>query len=118
MVFSNAKHAGKECARSEFTASRLYVRRAVSDIIVWPRENFINPTRKLAMGEAPKLSENAELKQHITGVGLYTKAPVGMPGRVLETSRKKAMVTTMGLRAADHMDKYYAARSCRHCGRG
>ena len=89
IIFSNAKHAGKEVARSEFTASRLYVRRAVSDITVWPREQFLNPTRKLAMGEAPKLSENAELKQHITGVGLYTKARAAMQGQALEFRKKK-----------------------------
>ena len=76
IVFSKAKEADKECYRSEFAASKVYVRRVVSDIPVWPRDNFINPTKKTMMGETPKLSENAELKQHITGVGLYTKAPI------------------------------------------
>jgi len=76
MIFSNIRHADKKDEfRSHFRDSELYWRRAVPNIPTLDRERFVNYTSMPGVdGKSVKLSDAAEMKQHISGVGLYTKA--------------------------------------------
>ena len=73
LAFSNMKLPDQAGFRSKFANSSIYVRRVVPDVQVLQRPDFVLPTTKgeLTVGN---LSAAAELKQHITGVGVWTKA--------------------------------------------
>jgi hypothetical protein len=73
LAFSNMKLPDQAGFRSKFADSSIYVRRVVPDVQVLQRPDFVLPTAKgqLSVGN---LSAAAELKQHITGVGVWTKA--------------------------------------------
>ena len=80
MIFSSTKFdKGVEGVGGEFRChfreSELYWRRAVLDISTLERDQFVNPTSVPTIdGKPGRLSEAAEAKQHISGVGLYSKA--------------------------------------------
>ena len=74
VCFSSTRKADSTSFRNCFALSQLYVRRAIAGVPVLQRANFINPARKSTMNDLGKLSEAAELKQHISGVGMWSQA--------------------------------------------
>ena len=75
MLFSDSKHVDKPNHRCHFAESELYWRKAVFSIPTLARDDFVNPASLPTIdGKQQRLSEAAEGKQHITGVGLWTKA--------------------------------------------
>jgi hypothetical protein len=80
ICFSNNRNADTQQFRSDFHKSQLYIRQAITaPIPVLPRGDFINPARRSAIGGS-SLSTAAELKQHITGAGLWSAvAPPCLP---------------------------------------
>ena len=83
MFFSDAStDAGVR--RCRFRDCSLYVRRVLlpggaagraGGVPVLQRAAFINPCRRLGFGDIARLSDEAELKQHISGVGLWDAVP-------------------------------------------
>lgn len=86
IFFSDAKDGGTGLFRCRFRDSSLYVRRVVlpgasgvggvGGVPVLQRAAFINPCRKLGFGDITRLSDEAELKQHVSGVGLWDAVPM------------------------------------------
>ena len=60
--------------KSKFEGSSIYVRRVIPDVPVRQRADFCLPTTEECFNRGA-LSAAAELKQHITGTGMWTKAP-------------------------------------------
>jgi hypothetical protein len=61
--------------RSKFESSAIYVRRVIPGVPVRQRHEFCLPANKGSFNVGA-LSSAAELKQHITGVGMWTQAPL------------------------------------------
>ena len=72
--------------RSKFEGSSIYVRRVIPEVPVRQRSDFCLPTVEESLNKGA-LSAAAELKQHITGVGMWTKAPADAKPMFLECVR-------------------------------
>jgi hypothetical protein len=57
---------------SRYASSALRFRRIVRDVPLLQRADFINPARKSTIMDV-KLSETAELKQQVSGSGMWTE---------------------------------------------
>ena len=89
IAFSRDKVADGEGFRNKFSRSHLYVRRALVNVPVMQRAQFVNPSRKvdtINVGLDTKLSEAAEMKQHISGPAFYS----AVPGLLKHTSNAHA----------------------------
>jgi len=89
IAFSRDKVADGEGFRNKFSRSHLYVRRALVNVPVMQRAQFVNPSRKvdtINVGLDTELSEAAEMKQHISGPAFYS----AVPGLLKHTSNAHA----------------------------
>ena len=75
IAFSNMRYPDAPHGfRSKFEDSSIYVRRVIPHVPVRQRHEFCLPANKGSLNLGA-LSSAAELKQHITGVGMWTQAP-------------------------------------------
>ena len=85
IMFFSEQNLETGIRRCRFRDSNLYVRRVllpgaasgrVGGVPVLQRAAFINPCRRLGFGDIARLSDEAELKQNISGVGLWDAVPM------------------------------------------